>query len=129
MIRIHKKYNTAVIAAKRVKKNEVSRWGIFDITKKNSKDSYFVNDVIEKPTIASAPSNLAVIGRYILPKKIFKILKNQKPGKNNELHVTDAIRKLILKKNKFLCHNFSGKYLDCGTMNGFINSSLEISKV
>ena len=129
MIRIHKKYNTAVIAAKRVKKNEVSRWGIFDITKKNSKDSYFVNDVIEKPTIASAPSNLAVIGRYILQKKIFKILKNQKPGKNNELHVTDAIRKLILKKNKFLCHNFSGKYLDCGTMNGFINSSLEISKV
>jgi len=129
MIQIYKKYNSSVIAAKKVKRKEVSRWGIFNISKKNSKDSYIVNDVVEKPSIANAPSNLAIIGRYILPKKIFKILKKQKLGKNNELHVTDAIRKLILDKNKFLCHNFSGKYLDCGTMNGFINSSFEISKI
>ena len=129
MIKIHKKYNSSVIAAKRVKKKDVSRWGIFSIKKKNSNDSYIINDVVEKPTITNAPSNLAVIGRYILPKKIFKVLKKQKLGKNNELHVTDAIRKLILKKNNFLCYNFSGKYLDCGTMNGFINSSLEMSKV
>ena len=49
-----------------------------------------------------APSNYAVIGRYILPKEIFKVLKSQKPGKNNEIHITDAIKKLINDKNKFI---------------------------
>ena len=63
-----------------------------------------------------APSNYAVIGRYILPKKIFKILQNQKAGKNGEIHITDAIKTLIKKKEKFIGHTFSGKYLDCGTI-------------
>ena len=85
--------------------------------------------VIEKPSINSAPSTHAVIGRYILPKEIFKILKKQKPGKNNEIHITDAIKTLIYKKNRFIGHIFSGKYLDCGTLNGYIKSSLEISKL
>ena len=84
---------------------------------------------IEKPTIKAAPSNYAVIGRYILPTKIFNILKRQKPGQNGEIHITDAIRKLIHKKEKFVGHIFDGKYLDCGTMKGYINSSIEISKM
>ena len=70
-----------------------------------------------------------MIGRYILPTKIFDILKRQKPRQNGEVHITDAIRKLIYKKEKFIGHVFSGKYLDCGTMEGYINSSLEISKI
>ena len=69
-----------------------------------------------------------MIGRYILPKKIFKILQNQKPGKNGEIHITDSIRTLILQKNKFIGHIFAGKYLDCGSMKGYINSTLEILK-
>jgi len=129
MIKIYKRYKSSVIAAKKVNRRDVKRWGIFKIGKRYSKNSYSVSDVVEKPSIKDAPSNLAVIGRYILPKEIFKVLKKQKPGKNNELHVTDAIRNLIRNKNKFLCHNFAGKYLDCGTMKGFINSSLEISKI
>jgi len=76
-----------------------------------------------------APSNYAVIGRYILPYKIFKILKKQKRGKGGEIHITDAIKKLILQKNKFIGHIFSGKYLDCGTMKGYVNSALEISRL
>ena len=86
-----------------------------------------IKDVVEKPNIKSAPSNYAVIGRYILPRKIFKILENQKPGKNGEIHITDAIKTLIDKKEKFIGHVFSGKYLDCGTMKGYIDSSIEIS--
>jgi len=129
MIKICKKYNTPVIAAKKVKKNDVSRWGIFKLKKKYSNNTYLVSDVIEKPKVKDAPSNFAVIGRYILPKDIFKVLTKQKLGKNNELHVTDSIRSLIIKNQKFLCHNFAGKYLDCGTMKGFIKSSLEISKI
>ena len=128
MLRLHKKFRASIIASKKVKKNDVSRWGIFKI-KKLDKKNFLINDVIEKPSIKTAPSNYAVIGRYILPSKIFKILKKQKKGKNNEIHITDAIRNLILKKNKFIGHVFDGKYLDCGTMNGYINSGLEISKL
>ena len=128
MIKIHKKYNSSVIASMKVEKKNVSRWGIFKLTKFN-RDNFYINDVVEKPMINNAPSNYAVIGRYILSKKIFKILKKIKPKKNNELHITDAIRKLILNKDKFIGHVFSGKYLDCGTMKGYINSSIEISKL
>ncbi|MDC0231688.1 sugar phosphate nucleotidyltransferase [Pelagibacteraceae bacterium] len=128
MISLHKKYKSSLIASKKVKKNNVSRWGIFNYKKINKRD-FLIKDVIEKPTKRNAPSTYAVIGRYILPKKIFKILKKQKPGKNGEIHITDSIRTLVLNKNKFIGHIFKGKYLDCGSMKGYINSTLEISKL
>ena len=129
MIKLNKKYNSSIIASKKVKTSEVSRWGIFNL-KKFKKSNFLIKDVVEKPSIKSAPSNYAVIGRYILPSKIFKILKNQKPGKNGEIHITDSIKILIDKKEeKFLGHIFAGKYLDCGTMHGYINSTLEMSKL
>jgi len=127
MLKLNKKFNSSVIASMKVKSRDVTRWGILR-REKFIKNNFLIKDIIEKPSIKSAPSNYAVIGRYILPKKIFKILKNQKPGKNAEIHITDAIRTLILGKNKFIGHIFAGKYLDCGTMNGYINSTLEISK-
>ena len=127
MLTLHNKYKSSLIASKKVEKNNVSRWGIFDYKKINKRD-FFIKDVIEKPSKKEAPSTYAVIGRYILPKKIFKILIKQKPGKNGEIHITDSIRTLILRKNKFIGHIFAGKYLDCGSMEGYIKSSLEISK-
>jgi len=127
LLKLHNRYKSSIIASKKVNKSDVSRWGIFNIKKINKKD-FVIKDVVEKPTVKSAPSNYAVIGRYILPKKIFKILQNQKPGQNGEIHITDAIRTLIHKKNKFIGHIFAGKYLDCGSMKGYIKSSLEISK-
>tara|TARA_Y100000590_G_scaffold405590_1_gene494038 strand:+ start:4807 stop:5622 length:816 start_codon:yes stop_codon:yes gene_type:complete len=128
MIKLFSKYKSSVIASKKVKKKDVSRWGIFDLKKFNNR-SFLIKDVFEKPSIKFAPSNYAVIGRYILPSKIFEILKKQKPGKNGEIHITDAIRKLIIKNNKFIGYVFKGKYLDCGTLKGYINSSLEILKL
>ena len=128
MISIHKKFNLPVMASMRVKKNEVSRWGIYNIKKKIDKINFIIKSVVEKPTIKQAPSNNAVIGRYILPKTIFTKLVNLKPSKSGEIHITDAIQSLINDNNKFVGHNFSGKYLDCGTMNGYINSTLEIAK-
>tara|TARA_B100001123_G_scaffold215442_1_gene243198 strand:+ start:1357 stop:2169 length:813 start_codon:yes stop_codon:yes gene_type:complete len=128
MLKLHKKYNSSVIASKKVMRKDVSRWGIFKI-KKMKKNNFIIKDVIEKPNIKSAPSNHAVIGRYILPTKIFKVIKKQKPGQNGEIHITDAIRTLIQQNYKFIGHTFTGKYLDCGTMKGYINSSIEISKL
>jgi len=128
MIKIHKRYKSSVISTMKVKKHEVTRWGILEL-KKMDKNNFLIKDVIEKPNINSAPSNYAVIGRYILSTKIFDILKKQKPGKNGEIHITDAIRTLIKKNYKFIGHVFAGKYLDCGTMSGYINSSNKISKL
>ena len=128
MLKLHKKYKSSIIASKKVKTKNVSRWGIFSL-KKFQKNNFWIKDVIEKPSVKFAPSNYAVIGRYILPKKIFKILKKQKPGQNGEIHITDAIRTLIYKKNKFIGHVFAGKYLDCGSMSGYINSTIEVSKL
>jgi len=128
MIKIHKQYNSSVMASINVDKKNVSRWGIYKLGKKINKKNYFIKDVIEKPSLTKAPSTKAVIGRYILPRKIFSKLSKQKPGKGGEIHITDAIQSLIYEKNRFVAHTFSGKYLDCGSMQGYINSSLEISK-
>ena len=128
MIKIHRRYKSSVMASMNVNKKTVSRWGIFKLNKKLDRNNYLIKDVVEKPSIASAPSNKAVIGRYILPKKIFSKLSKQKPGKGGEIHITDAIQSLIYDNNKFIAHNFTGKYLDCGSMNGYIKSTLEIAK-
>ncbi len=128
MINIHNRYKSSVMASMNVPKKTVSRWGIYKLGIKLNKNNYVIKDVIEKPSISSAPSNKAVIGRYILPKKIFSKLLNQKPGKGGEIHITDAIQTLIQNDEKFIAHNFTGKYLDCGSMNGYIKSTIEISK-
>ena len=128
MIKLHKQYNSSIIASRKVNKKNVSRWGIFDLKKLN-KNNFIIKDVVEKPSNKTAPSNYAVIGRYILPTKIFKILQAQKPTQDGEIHITDAIRILLRIKNKFIGHVFAGKYLDCGTLKGYVNSSIEISKL
>ena len=129
MINTHKKYNASVMASMTVNKKTVSRWGIYKLGKKLNKTDYLIKEVVEKPSVNKAPSNKAVIGRYILSKNIFSKLLNMKPGKGGEIHITDAIQSLINNNENFIAHNFLGKYLDCGTMNGYINSSKEISKL
>ena len=79
-------------------------------------------------SIKLAPSNFAIIGRYILPKIIMKKLKKLNPGQGGEIHITDAIKQLIADGENFYGNIFKGKYLDCGTLSGYINSTIEISK-
>ena len=129
MISINKRFKSSVMASMKVNKKNVSRWGIYNIKKKIDNKNFIIKSVVEKPSVKKAPSNNAVIGRYILPKTIFKKLVKLKPGNGGEMHITDAIQSLINENEKFIGHNFSGKYLDCGTMRGYINSSLEITKI
>ena len=127
MIKLHKNKKCSVIATKKVPKKTVSRWGILTATNKK-KNSFKITDVVEKPKIHEAKSNFAIIGRYILPKKVMNEIKRLKPGKGNEIHITDAIKRLIHKKEIFYGNIFKGKYLDCGTLSGYINSGVEIFK-
>ena len=127
MVKLYKKTKGSIIATKKVPKKTVSRWGILAL--KNKKKNYFqISDVVEKPKIKDAKSNYAIIGRYILPKKIMEEIKILKPGQGKEIHITDAIKNLIYKNENFYGNIFKGKYLDCGTLSGYIKSSIEISK-
>ncbi|MDC1212323.1 sugar phosphate nucleotidyltransferase [Pelagibacteraceae bacterium] len=127
MIKLHNQTKGSIIATKKVNKNSVSRWGILSI-KKRKKNYFEINDVVEKPSINNAPSNYAIIGRYILSSDIFNEIKKLKPGQGGEIHITDAIRNIIYKGGKFFGNIFKGKYLDCGTINGYIQSSIQIFK-
>ena len=127
MILLHKKTKGSIIATKTVKKETVSRWGILSL--KDKKKNYFkIKDVVEKPSSIKAPSNYAIIGRYILPKIIMKKLKKLKPGKGGEIHITDGIKQLIKDGENFYGNIFKGRYLDCGTLDGYISSSAQITK-
>ena len=127
MIALHKRTRGSVIATKKVERKTVSRWGILGF-KNRSKNSFLINEVIEKPKLSESPSNYAIIGRYILPKKILSVLKNQGKGKGGEIHITDAIKTLVKRNEKFYGNIFKGKYIDCGALEGFIKSSITVSK-
>jgi len=127
MIALHKKNKGSIIATKKVKKETVSRWGILSLHNKK-KNSFCIKDVVEKPSLKNAPSNYAIIGRYILPKTIMEKLKKLKPGQGGEIHITDGIKQLIKDGENFYGNIFTGKYLDCGTLNGYIESGIQIAK-
>ena len=95
MVKIYKKYNCSVVAIEEVNTDQSSLYGIIDgVLLENSKDIYKVTDMIEKPSPEEAPSNLAIIGRYILTPDIFNILRDIKPGKSGEIQITDALKTL-----------------------------------
>ena len=128
MIELHKKKKSSVIATMKVNKKTVSRGGILSV--KNKKKNYFqISNVVEKPSVKKAESNYAIIGRYILSKQIINQIMKLKPGQGGEIHITDAIRNLIFNGNPFYANIFKGKYLDCGTLQGYIKSGREISKI
>lgn len=122
MIDLEKKLNGSIIAVEEVEKNETHKYGIVDIKKK--KDDYFVlKDIVEKPKPKDAPTNLSVIGRYILDPKIFTYLNKQKIGFGGEIQLTDAIQYLI-NKEKVFGYKFKGQRYDCGSKLGFIKANL-----
>ena len=127
MLLLHNKFKSSVIATKTVNKKDISRWGILSLKNKN-KNYFQITNVIEKPSFKNAPSNYAIIGRYILPVNIFNEIKKLKPSQGGEIHITDAIKSLIFKGSNFFGNIFKGKYLDCGTFNGYIQSGIQIFK-
>ena len=121
--KINKKKNSSVVAIRKVKKKEVNRYGIVGIENNNN---FKINYMVEKPSIKTSPSQYAIIGRYLLNKSIFKFLKKQKSGRLGEIQITDAMN-LMLKDENFYGCRFKGKYLDCGTIEGYIKSFKEFN--
>jgi len=123
LIKIYDEYKCSVIAIEEVPINEVKNYGI--VTGKlvdGSEDIYHVSDLIEKPTAEDAPSNLAIIGRYILTPEIFEILKDLKPGKNGEIQITDALI-VQAKKGNVIAYKFKARRFDCGSIEGYVKAT------
>ena len=125
MIDVYNKYKCSLIAFMKVDEKEVSRYGIA-AGKMIEENLFEIEELIEKPKKEDAPSNYAVIGRYILTPEIFEILKHSKPGAGGEIQLTDAIRELM-KTQKVLGYFFEGKRYDAGTPAGFIEAFINIA--
>jgi UTP--glucose-1-phosphate uridylyltransferase len=123
MIEIYNQYKCSIVAIEEVPINQTSKYGIISGNLlDNSENTYQVTDMVEKPDERNAPSNMAIIGRYILTPDIFNILKNIKPDKHGEIQITDAL-KIQAKQDKVVAYKFKGKRFDCGSVRGYLEAN------
>ncbi len=123
LIDCYDEFKTTVLGVQDVAMSEVSKYGI--VKGLHIEDRiYKVKDLIEKPKSEEAPSNIAILGRYIITPKIFEILENTAPGKNGEIQLTDALKQLINHEAMY-AYNFQGRRYDVGDKLGFLEASVE----
>jgi len=116
-----------IVAVEEVNINDVNKYGVISF-KSSSNNVFQVDDMIEKPSSSEAPSNLAIIGRYILTPDIFEILEQTEPDHNGEIQITNALRK-IAKNGKVIAYKFKGKRIDCGSVDGYIKANIFFSSL
>ena len=123
LINCYNEYQTTILGVQEVSNSEVDKYGILDA--KPIEDSvYKIKDMIEKPNLNEAPSNIAILGRYILTPTIFDILETQQPGKGGEIQLTDALRTLV-KTEALYAYIFEGKRYDVGDKLGFLEATVD----
>ena len=114
----------SAVAVMRVPENETSKYGIIDPKTDSEKGRCRVKGFVEKPEMGKAPSNLAIIGRYLLTPKIFEILETQEPGAGNEIQLTDALQTLNQTEAVY-AREFKGKRYDVGDKLGYMKTNIE----
>ncbi|MEK6583556.1 MAG: UTP--glucose-1-phosphate uridylyltransferase GalU [Nitrospirota bacterium] len=124
MLEIYNKYGASVIAVQEVDRSQVSGYGIIKAVP-IADGVYKIYDMVEKPSIEDAPSNLAIIGRYILAPEIIGLLEKTEPGRGKEIQLTDALRELV-KTMPVYGYKFQGKRYDAGDKLGFLQATVEI---
>lgn len=125
LIHVYKKRHSAILGVQEVPKHDVSRYGIV-APKRVASGLHRVQDMVEKPSPADAPSTLAVIGRYVLPPEIFPILRKTAPGKNGEIQLTDALKELA-KRSPMFAQEIKGQRHDAGDKLGFLIATVEFA--
>jgi UTP--glucose-1-phosphate uridylyltransferase len=118
MTRLYEAHQCSIVAIEEVPRDEVYKYGVI-AAEAIGEGIYRVDDMVEKPAAEEAPSNLAIIGRYILTPDIFEILRRTKPGKNGEIQLTDALLEQA-KAGKVIACRFKGQRFDCGSVDGFV---------
>jgi UTP--glucose-1-phosphate uridylyltransferase len=125
LVDIHNQYGCSVIAVEPVPRDKVDRYGIVGGKPLGDKLSE-VNDLVEKPSLESAPSNLAIAGRYVLTPEIFKALEQTPRGKNDEIQLTDALR-LLLRREKIYSYSIEGRRFDIGNKLDYLKTMVEFA--
>ena len=125
LIDCYNEYKTTIVGVQPVDENRVDKYGIVDGIHIEDR-VYKVKDLVEKPSVEEAPSNIAILGRYIITPQIFEILENTAPGKNGEIQLTDALKTLISQEAMY-AYNFEGNRYDVGDKFGFIQATIEYS--
>jgi len=125
MLEIYEQYHSSVIALRRVSENQISRYGIV-YSEKVDENIYELKRVIEKPRPNKAPSNLAIMGRYVLAPEIFEALEATLPGAGGEIQLTDALA-LLLRRQAVYGYVFNGDYYDAGTPIGWIKATITLA--
>ncbi|OOF34153.1 UTP--glucose-1-phosphate uridylyltransferase GalU [Salinivibrio costicola] len=121
MVALYNQFRCSIVAVEEVPEDETHKYGV--IAGQEIKDDLFrVDNMVEKPDPGNAPSNLAIIGRYILTPDIFDLLENTPPGKNGEVQITDALLKQA-QSGCVLAYKFKGERFDCGSIEGFIEAT------
>jgi UTP--glucose-1-phosphate uridylyltransferase len=121
MVKLYEKYRCCIVAIMEVPKDEVYKYGVIE-GKEIEEGVFMLNNMVEKPDVDKAPSNMAIIGRYILTPDIFDAIRNTEPGKNGELQITDALL-LQAQKGMVLGYKFKGKRFDCGNVDGYVEAT------
>ncbi len=123
MIEVYEKYQCSVVAIEEVPMDQTDKYGVIAGNLiDDTDDTYKVTDMVEKPDPKNAPTNMAIIGRYILTPDIFDILRETKPGKGGEIQITDALLEQA-KQGKVIALKFKGKRFDCGSVDGFVEAT------
>jgi len=123
MKEVYSKYQCSIIAIEEIPMDQTNKYGVIDGNLVNgTSDTYRVTDMIEKPEPKDAPTNMAIIGRYILTPDIFDILRNTKPGKGGEIQITDALLTQA-KQGNVIAYRFKGKRFDCGSVEGYVEAT------
>ncbi len=121
LVEIYRRTNCSVVAIQEVDERDVSKFGVIAGIEEEP-GLFTVTDMVEKPEPADAPSNLAIIGRYVLTPYIFEILRHTRPGKNGEIQLTDALLTMA-KTSKVLAYKFKGRRFDCGSVDGYVEAT------
>lgn len=125
LIECYNEYKTTILGVQQVAREDVYKYGIVD-GKYIEDNVYKVKGLVEKPKVEEAPSNIAILGRYIITPKIFEMLSTIKPGKGGEIQLTDALRELA-SKEAIYAYNFEGRRYDVGDKLGFLQATIEFA--
>ena len=125
LLQVYERTGAGVVALERIPRDEIHRYGVIAGTEREAR-TYEISDMVEKPPKGTEPSDLAIIGRYVLPAEIFGILERVQPGAGGEIQLTDGLKVLRAQRGLF-GYEFTGRRHDVGTMPGFLETTIRLA--
>jgi UTP--glucose-1-phosphate uridylyltransferase len=122
---VYERKGTGVVALERIPRDDIHRYGVIAGAEREPR-TYEISDMVEKPPRGTEPSDLAIIGRYVLPAEIFTILERVQPGAGGEIQLTDGL-KILRQRRGLFGYEFTGRRHDVGTVPGFLETTVRLA--